>query len=117
MPYVPDVPAQQWAEHLASNDELRIQPNQWNTGQNVYKGTGAPRESFTRQDLEAAARGAVEAWYSGFYNYDFDTHDSKDGIGDVTNFTQIVWKGARKVGVGIAASRDGSSVYGSASLF
>ncbi|CAG5104882.1 Oidioi.mRNA.OKI2018_I69.chr1.g1634.t1.cds [Oikopleura dioica] len=111
MPYVPDTYAQQWAEHLASNDELRIQPNQSNTGQNVYKGTGAPRESFTREDLEAAGRSAVEAWYSGFYNYDFDTHDSKDGTGDVTNFTQIVWKGATKVGVGIAASRDGRSVY------
>ena len=46
-------------------------------------------------------------------NYDFETHDKKDENGvEVNSFAQLIWKGAGRVGTGIAPTEDGKFVYG-----
>ena len=68
--------------------------------------------------MEEFARNAVHEWYSQIDNYDFDTHDKKDQNGsEVNSFTQLVWKGARRMGVGIAFDEDAKTVYGIQKIF
>jgi uncharacterized protein YkwD len=49
-----------------------------------------------------AAKEAVEMWYRESEDYDFDNH----GFGfNTAHFTQIVWKGSKYIGVGVASGK------------
>ena len=94
-------------------------PFRRNCGQNIYKASIEGRQSFTtKEDLIEFGENAVKEWYSQIDNYNFDTHDKKElNGGEINSFTQVVWKGATHVGVGISPTQDGKFVYGTRSIF
>jgi len=101
--------AQEWADHMARYDLWDHDDNRGNQGENLFSGSNP---------LEAS-----ELWYGEYpqfpekdnymehiglpakYVYGDDyTMDKADG-----HFTQLVWKGTRKVGFGHATSRSGKT--------
>jgi len=45
---------------------------------------------------------ATDAWYKEVDNYDFGTYATKGGM--IGHFTQVVWKGSTKLGMGVAGT-------------
>lgn len=89
--------AQAWA------DRGEFEHSDWQTrkaGENLY----ASSEPCTEGDLKKA----TDLWYSEIKDYDFshpDTvaADQKEFDKGVGHFTQVVWKGSKELGVGIAS--------------
>ncbi|KAK2574396.1 Golgi-associated plant pathogenesis-related protein 1 [Acropora cervicornis] len=82
-------------------------------GENLYSST-----SFTYRTCKEA----VESWYSEEKDYDYDNPASSTGV--IGHFTQnlegraklifsnqVVWKGSKQLGVGLAAKRDPETGY------
>ncbi|XP_032226785.2 uncharacterized protein LOC5502610 isoform X2 [Nematostella vectensis] len=88
--------AQKWANHLASIDQMERDPLT-NGGENIfYMYGGNPREACER---------AVRNWYQEVKNYDFKNPHSDPST---SHFSQLVWKGTKKLGVGEAQSKSGN---------
>ena len=92
--------AQKYAEHLAKNRlfehshaKIKGEP----MGENLYMCSG----------FQPNGGDAVTSWYNEIKDYDFKTGNSKGGV--IGHFTQVVWKGSERVGVGIGVN--GNSYY------
>ncbi|XP_017860516.1 PREDICTED: Golgi-associated plant pathogenesis-related protein 1 [Drosophila arizonae] len=87
--------ASQWAQHLLNTNSFQHrQNNQY--GENLYMASGA--------NLNGAA--AVKSWYDEIKDYNFRSPSFQSSTG---HFTQVVWKGSRLLGAGIA--QRGNTVY------
>jgi hypothetical protein len=58
--------------------------------------------------IDAIGAEATDAWYDEIESYDFSSPGFAMSTG---HFTQVVWKGSEKLGVGFAITRDGNSIY------
>uniref|UniRef100_A0A182XZ48 Uncharacterized protein n=1 Tax=Anopheles stephensi TaxID=30069 RepID=A0A182XZ48_ANOST len=91
--------AQQWANKLAAENKLQHRStNEY--GENLYA-------CFGRANLEG--HDAVDSWYGEIKNYTFGAADPGNNFSNVGHFTQVVWKGSQRLGVGTAAK--GTSVF------
>ncbi|MFD0685791.1 CAP family protein [Actinomadura fibrosa] len=70
------------------------------TGENIFWGAGSSATPRPGSD-------AVKSWYDEVTNYDFDKAQFSSAAG---HFTQLVWKGSTKVGIG-RVSGQGSEYY------
>jgi len=90
--------AQEYAEHLANTGNFQHSENGY--GENLYSDSGYAHQG--------VATRAVQAWYDEVADYRFDAPGFSSATG---HFTQVVWKGSRKVGFGIALSANKRSLY------
>jgi len=86
--------AQAWANTIAKKGNLAHSSNGY--GENVYWDSGTINEG----------KVPVEAWYAEMKDFDFDKVDHQRGTG---HFTQVVWKGSKRLGIAKAHDKDGSS--------
>ncbi|MFG2005124.1 CAP family protein [Spirillospora sp. NPDC048911] len=70
------------------------------TGENIFWGAGSSSTPRTGSD-------AVKSWYNEISDYDFNKPEFTPSSG---HFTQLVWKGSTKVGIG-RVSGQGSTYY------
>lgn len=90
--------AEDWAENLASSCQIEHRPlNSY--GENLYCKLG--RVSKKQSAAASLGREAVESWYNTKMFYDFKSPGLNAG-----HFTQVVWKGSRELGVGMAKGHD-----------
>jgi len=90
--------AQKWANSLAESDSLTHSNLIWNdkdVGENIAKGYAI---------LEDPAKLIFSKWYMEIVNYDFAGPGAQPST---KNFTQVVWKGTKYVGMGLAYSKSG----------
>lgn len=97
--------AQSYADHLAATSKFEHSGNKLNgenLGENLYM------QWISDGRVKTSAQAAVKSWYDEIaeYNYSRPKFSAKTG-----HFTQLVWKGTRKLGVGIAYSPDQREVY------
>ncbi|XP_065662508.1 Golgi-associated plant pathogenesis-related protein 1-like [Hydra vulgaris] len=81
--------AQKYAEYLASNDLFKHSGGKY--GENLYMSTGGESQNVCDD--------ASNSWYSEIENYDYDDPSYNEETG---HFTQLVWRGSKKVGFGVA---------------
>lgn len=79
--------ANDWAQQLAKVGTLEHRPND-KYGQNL----------FMASNYDPSAEEVVKDWYSEIKDYDFERPDFSTDTG---NFTQLIWKNTRELGVGI----------------
>ncbi|CAF3603476.1 unnamed protein product [Rotaria socialis] len=84
--------AQNYAQKLASTNSFQHSGTQ-GVGENLYMSSGAT---------------AVKLWYDEIKQYNFNSGGFSSATG---HFTQVVWKGSRKLGMGVAYSNGGRSAY------
>lgn len=89
--------AQKYAEEIASKGSLD------HSTQNVY---GENLAQWYPEKDGSIGRDVVNYWYQENKNYDYDT-GGKSNKGMIGHFTQIVWKGSKKLGIGVAPGKDG----------
>ncbi|XP_047133447.1 Golgi-associated plant pathogenesis-related protein 1 [Hydra vulgaris] len=89
--------AQAYAEYLASNDLFEHSDGKY--GENLYMTMGGEPQNVCDD--------ASNSWYSEIENYDYDKPDYAQETG---HFTQLVWRGSRKVGFGIATKGENTVV-------
>ncbi|CAJ0914212.1 unnamed protein product, partial [Mesorhabditis belari] len=87
--------AQEWANRLASTGSFNHRSNN-RYGENLAMGSG---HYGTMQSL-------VKGWYDEVRSYSFGWGGFSGSTG---HFTQLVWRGSKSLGVGIATGRDGST--------
>ncbi|KAL2100078.1 hypothetical protein ACEWY4_004472 [Coilia grayii] len=88
--------AQKWADHLLASKKM--QHSQADHGENLfYAWSSAPKQLHGKT--------AVENWYSEIKDYNFRKPGFQSSTG---HFTQVVWKGSKELGVGLAT--DGNTV-------
>jgi pathogenesis-related protein 1 len=95
--------AQEWADHLAKNGcrmEHRQQPMVRNepVGENLYWGSSS--EVYHPVD-------ASLSWYSEKKQYKYGKF-GKGNWQETGHYTQMVWRGTRQVGVGVAICKNGA---------
>lgn len=97
------VSAQEWANHLASRNELYYCPSRiFNFGQNIFCCVE------TCLMLSISGQEVATYWYSSIKRYDFCKRPSLLHTSvNSGHFTQIVWKNTRFLGVGKSVSRTG----------
>ena len=88
-------------EHSAMKDRDKIDGD-W-AGENIftYLTSGS--------NLKITGVDAVGEWYDEIKDYDFRICDTKNGR-PIGHFTQLVWKGSTKVGMGVAKNSE-NNVY------
>lgn len=59
-------------------------------------------------DYDIAAEKATAQWYSEVKSYNFEDPEIRDSN---KHFTQLIWKGSKKIGIGEAKSADGRRTY------
>ncbi len=95
--------AQEWANKLARNCKIQHRPiggkDGRKFGENIFWGGG---KEFTA--LEAS-----EAWYSEIKQYHYAPIDQSKWQ-PTGHYTQMVWSGTTKVGIGIAKCRGGQTI-------
>ncbi|BHF79599.1 hypothetical protein SprV_0702272000 [Sparganum proliferum] len=91
--------AQSYAEYLAKHD-LFDHSECKNYGENLIVRKGPV-------DIQLTGGQATYAWYSESQHYDFKKNTGQ-GCG---HFTQLIWKDTKKVGLGIARSKDRKAIY------
>ena len=94
--------AQYYAETLAEKNIMQHSSEQatdqiygdW-AGENLY--------NYWKSESNFTVTGAdgVDRWYEEIKDYDFKKGDTKNGRG-IGHFTQLVWKGTNRVGMGVA---------------
>ncbi|CAL8148420.1 unnamed protein product [Orchesella dallaii] len=57
-------------------------------------------------DNTEAVSNAVQAWYSGFLKYDWNSIENNLEVGDALAFARVVWKATTFMGIGIFNSRN-----------
>uniref|UniRef100_A0A6Q2WZ70 SCP domain-containing protein n=1 Tax=Esox lucius TaxID=8010 RepID=A0A6Q2WZ70_ESOLU len=87
--------AQTWAQTLLKGRLLKNSSSPH--GENIWAKTGSPGITATGQEV-------VDAWYKQVENYDFSKPGHQDKTGQ---FTQLVWRSSKEVGVGMANSGTG----------
>ncbi|MCQ2820108.1 MAG: CAP domain-containing protein [archaeon] len=88
--------AQKYAEYMAANDDFNHSGNNYNgdsLGENIYFATYMKPEQM------------VDAWYNEIDDYDFNNPGGN--FSQTGHFTQVVWKGSKYAGFGVAKGRDG----------
>ncbi|CAF4559838.1 unnamed protein product, partial [Rotaria magnacalcarata] len=96
--------AQRWAEQMARTGKLEHSPQEWRSlgrqtlGENYFASFQVP---LTGDKM-------VRKWLKEGKRYMF----GYDGRRDTENFTQLVWRSTKEVGVGRALSEDGNWSYG-----
>ncbi|XP_025154100.1 Golgi-associated plant pathogenesis-related protein 1-like [Harpegnathos saltator] len=83
--------ARQLARSLARDAEALRETVPY--GENVYVGAGYP-------DWKTRPEEPVQLWYQESSNYDYEASRPAN-LADVRNFTQLVWKDSRLIGVGV----------------
>jgi hypothetical protein len=58
--------------------------------------------------IDAIGAEATDSWYDEIKLYNFNRPGFSMGTG---HFTQVVWKGSQKLGVGFALTGDGKTLY------
>jgi len=100
--------AQKWAENLVVIKKLQTnsaeQYNDEPVGQNVASKMSSGLAEYSGVEV-------VDQWYNESTNYNFENPESRKAGVRTGNFTQLVWKGSREIGVGRARSDDGHDVY------
>ncbi|XP_041369849.1 LOW QUALITY PROTEIN: uncharacterized protein LOC121383816 [Gigantopelta aegis] len=95
--------AQEWAEFLAHMDQIKHSPC-------TLKGQRLGENIACKFDMagfvDYSAKEVALQWYSEHLNYDFSTHKGTNA----GQFTQMVWKSTRHMGVGKAKSPEGKVV-------
>lgn len=92
--------AQQWANSVAELDMLNHSNLLWEgkiVGENIAKGSAL---------LEDPAKLVCGKWYSEITNYNFSAPGAQP---NTKNFTQMVWKETKQIGMGLAYSKSGST--------
>ncbi|XP_034178074.1 uncharacterized protein LOC117603236 isoform X1 [Osmia lignaria lignaria] len=91
--------AQEWADVLAKNCALEYRPK-GNYGENVFRST------WKKTEREIKPSDPLESWYreGRFFNYG---EKQPQSLEDVRHFTQLLWKEARTIGLGIANDIEG----------
>ena len=87
-----DAISQDYSEKLAASGQFQHSGNKFNgnaLGENLYKSYG----------MAVDGVGAVDMWYNEVKDYDFNNQGFSMGTG---HFTQVVWKGSKNLGCGIA---------------
>ncbi|XP_071207332.1 GLI pathogenesis-related 2 isoform X1 [Salvelinus alpinus] len=90
--------AQDWAAHLVSINTLMNSGK--GHGENIFYCSGSSTATPTGSDV-------AESWYKEIEKYNFSSPGFQSGAG---NFTQMVWKSAKQVGVGLATSGRGTFI-------
>ncbi|KAL7033023.1 hypothetical protein ACKWTF_007462 [Chironomus riparius] len=95
------VSAQEWANHLASRNELYYCPQRvFNFGQNIF--------CCVEASLGVTGQEVASYWYSSIKRYDFCKKPQLLHTNvNAGHFTQIVWKNTKFIGVGKAFSNTG----------
>ncbi|KAG5272101.1 hypothetical protein AALO_G00161670 [Alosa alosa] len=89
--------AQKWAEYLLASKKM--QHSQADYGENLYYAwSSAPKQLKGKE--------AVDNWYNEIKDYSFSRPGFQSNTG---HFTQVVWKGSEKLGVGLAT--DGKTTF------
>ncbi|XP_048584713.1 uncharacterized protein LOC5521024 isoform X2 [Nematostella vectensis] len=88
--------AEAWARECAQSNTLSSADT--DDGENIYGLSGR---------AEVKGHEPIDKWYDGSKNYSFDNPGFKRDAG---NFTQLVWKSSREVGIGKAISSSGNAV-------
>ena len=97
--------AQSYAEHLAATSTFEHSGNKLgdeSLGENLYM------QWISAGPVKVDAKDAVKSWYDEISLHDFNRPKFSKETG---HFTQLVWKDTRKLGVGVAISRNGREVY------
>lgn len=92
--------AQEWANSLAETDSLKHSDLVWNgklIGENIAKGSAV---------LEDPSKLVFSKWYMEIVNYDFAAATAQPST---KNFTQVVWKETKQIGMGLAYSKNGNT--------
>ena len=97
--------AQQWAEHLASKGSRIyhsdcIHPDGRDLGENIFWGSDA--ESYSVMD-------ASKSWYEEKMDYAYAPIGASENK-NVGHYTQMVWKGTREMGLGVAYTKKGGII-------
>jgi uncharacterized protein YkwD len=87
--------AQAWANQLAEQDKMAHSNNGY--GENVFW-TSTPTTTGTLP---------VDSWYAEIKDFNFKKIDHQPGTG---HFTQVVWKGSKKLGIAYASTKSGTYV-------
>lgn len=87
--------AQDWADRIARSDQMKHrQPNKY--GENIFWMSGGA----------VTGEMVTNSWYGEIKDYNF----ARPGFGMSTgHFTQVVWKGSKEIGCGVAKSRRGGT--------
>src|SRR5699024_9174856 len=91
--------AQEWADHLLPLTDLEHRnPNEF--GENLFSSSS----SAPRPPLDP--RAPVQSWYDEiqFYNQFFGREPDLSSFDQWGHFTQLIWKGSTRLGVGCASS-------------
>ena len=88
--------AQEWAEHLAKNEEFN-KKNLVISGEEIGENIACFSNFKTGQNL-------TEEWYEEIKKYDYENPKKKSSN---VNFTQMVWKDTKEVGFGYQKSKSG----------
>lgn len=93
--------AQHWAEILAHEDRFTYRQNS-QYGENLYCLWSSDRNA------KANPREVVRSWYDEYKEYNFDAEPR--GILKAGQFTQLVWKSSKDLGVGMAKTKKGKVI-------
>lgn len=89
--------AQQWAEHLAETDQFERSPENQHYNERVACTWGS----------QLTGTLVSRMWYEEGKDYDY----TRDTLSKFTqNFTQLLWKGSRELGVGRARNKHGKEI-------
>ena len=112
--------AQNYAQHLADINQM-VHSGTKGLGENLaQRWSSAPIQTINGEcrlfssdhllslQIDAIGEQATDDWYKEIKFYNF----SKPGFSTSTgHFTQVVWKGSQKLGIGFAVTRDGKTLY------
>ncbi|XP_066294292.1 Golgi-associated plant pathogenesis-related protein 1-like [Branchiostoma lanceolatum] len=93
--------AQKWADHLASTGNFEHSEGS-GYGENIAM-------QWSSGGADVPARSFVQQWYSELEKYDFGDK-SGNFQPSAGHFSQVVWKGTKELGVGVAKDGKGMSV-------
>ena len=97
--------AQSYAEYLAATstfEHSHMDLDGEGLGENLYMAW------ISYGPVKVDAKAAMKSWYDEISMHDFNKPKFSTETG---HFTQLVWKGSKKLGVGVALSPNGREVY------
>jgi len=91
--------ASDWAKQLASQNKFEHSNNK-DYGENIASHWDSSGKAMSGNDV-------ADMWYRECEKYDYSSSDYVRGTG---HFTQMVWSGSQKVGIGTATTKDGKMI-------
>eukprot|EP00096_Caligus_rogercresseyi_P008636 TRINITY_DN2784_c0_g1_i1.p1 TRINITY_DN2784_c0_g1~~TRINITY_DN2784_c0_g1_i1.p1 ORF type:complete len:229 (+),score=42.73 TRINITY_DN2784_c0_g1_i1:424-1110(+) len=91
--------AKEWADHLAATDSFNHRSN-GDYGENLFLTYGSG-------DTDCNGIEPVESWYSEGRSYSYGQSSGSSATG---HFTQIVWKGSKRLGMAKSKSPSGKTI-------